>query len=415
MTAVHRTPHPARSGAADVATGLLVALVGTAEVVSPSTSVDGRFLASMAVVLGTAVACGLFRRAPGVALLALLTTGFFQVTTGADLLLTQVSLLVVAYGASRHGSTLLVWLSGVALPFAPLFAFWYLGRGDLPSVGDTLRVALSPRSDQLVGPVLLGTGSLAFFLLPWFLGLVLRGRERTLLSREEERAALEARDRARAESAQATEIARLRSGQARLARDVHDVVGHSLAVILAQAESAQYLVDDDPVATRRAMASIAGSARQSLQDVRAVLGSGDAPQGTGALPRGSLQSLIDDVRTAGVPVEDRERGDPSDLSPAAQTVAFRVLQEMLTNALKHGRRDRPVVVRRVWSHAGLTLEVVNDVRAGSPPGAEGRGITGLRQRLAGVQGHLTVRSQPTPDGSTYVATASVPPTASRAS
>lgn len=415
MTATHHTPHRARSGAADVAAGLLVALVGTAEVVSPSTSVDGRFLASMAAVLGTAVACGLFRRAPGVALLALLTTGFFQVTTGADLLLTQLSLLVVAYGASRYGSTLLVWLSGIALPFAPLFSFWYLGRGDLPSVGDTLRVALSPRSDHLVGPVLLGIGSLAFFLLPWFLGLVLRGRERTQLSREEERAALEARDRAREESAQATEIARLRSGQARLARDVHDVVGHSLAVILAQAESAQYLVDDDPVATRRAMANIAGSARQSLQDVRAVLGSGHAPQGTGALPRGSLQTLIDDVRTAGVPVEDRETGEPSDLSPAAQTVAFRVLQEMLTNALKHGCRDRPVVVRRTWSRAGLALEVVNDVRAGSPPGAEGLGITGLRQRLAGVEGHLTVRSRPVPDGETYVATASVPLTTTGAS
>lgn len=424
VTSAHRAPHPVHRSAPpvlpDVVGGLLVAVLGAVEILSYSAGVDTRFLANVAVVLGSAVACGLSRRAPGLALLALLATGLFQVVTGADLLLTQLALLVVAYGTSRHGSTLVLWLSGIALPFAPVFAFSYLATGSIPSLSDALRILLSPRSGQLVGPALIGFGSLAFFLLPWFLGLVLRGRESTRRSQEEERAALRARDRARDEEARATEIARLRSGQARLARDVHDVVGHSLAVILAQAESAQYLADDDPEATKRALANVAGSARQSLRDVRAVLGAtgtpadASAPVHTGALPAGSLQTLIDDVRSTGVQVEDLESGTPRDLTVEHHTVAFRALQEMLTNALRHGRRDRPVGIRRDWpdGSAGvprLSITVTNLVAPDAERVPGGRGIEGLRHRLDAVGGRLAVHTAPAQDdGTAFTATASLP-------
>ncbi|MFF3063799.1 sensor histidine kinase [Oerskovia sp. NPDC057915] len=399
---------------------LLVVVAGLTEVGRDERMSDARHVAGVAIVLATALACALFRRAPGLALGLLLATGLFQVATGAALLAVQLTAPLVAYGTSRYGSTLVVWLSGVALPFAPVFAFMYLGSDGMYVSSDLVTLVLSSGGGHLVGPALVGFGSLAYFLLPWFLGLVLRGRERTRASRRDEQAALAALDEAREQRAAATEIARLQAGNARLARDVHDVVGHSLAVILAQAESAQLLADDDPDAAKRAMASIAGSARQSLRDVRAVLGSTGTPTPAGLLPQGSLQSLIDDVRTAGVQVEDTESGEARDLTLEEQTVAFRVLQEMLTNALKHGRRDHAVTVRRAWStepvpsgRAGRTssllVEVANTVSPEAERGVGGLGIAGLRQRLEPFGGHLSVRTAPLPDGSaTFTASAHLP-------
>ena len=111
--------------------------------------------------------------------------------------------------------------------------------------------------------------------------------------------------RAQRETEQAREIARLREEQAQLARDVHDVVGHSLAVILAQAESAQYLPDDDPEALKKTMARSRTSARSSLQDVRQVL----SQPGTRRRRRHRLRSSSwsSGVRASGHEVRGRPR------------------------------------------------------------------------------------------------------------
>ena len=130
----------------------------------------------------------------------------------------------------------------------------------------------------------------------------------------------------------------MRAEQARLARDVHDVVGHSLTVILAQAESVQFMPDDDIERIRAALANIATSARQSLGDVRQVL-SPRRPQRRRRRRRASLDSLVEGVRSAGHEVTRPWSGSPRPLPPELDVVAFRVLQEMLTNALKHGRRS----------------------------------------------------------------------------
>ena len=98
---------------------------------------------------------------------------------------------------------------------------------------------------------------------------------------------------------QAEEIARLRGEQTRLARDVHDVVGHSLAVILAQAESAQFRSDSDTAAVRATLENIAVSARQSLREVRQVLSSTDDTATVSVVPTGSLDALVEGVQAAG--------------------------------------------------------------------------------------------------------------------
>jgi signal transduction histidine kinase len=184
------------------------------------------------------------------------------------------------------------------------------------------------------------------------------------------------------------EIATLREGQARLARDVHDVVGHSLTVILAQAESAQFLDGADSEALQATMANIAKSARSSLQEVRAVLAS---PDGNLEL-RTDLDTLIDATRASGNDIAVADTGVLRPLPPELATVAFRVLQEMLTNAIKHGRRDEAITVLRDWGDE-LQLTVTNHVddRTDAPAASSGNGIDGMRRRLESVGGSLDVR------------------------
>jgi len=219
--------------------------------------------------------------------------------------------------------------------------------------------------------------------------------------------------RAHHESEQAREIARLREEQARLARDVHDVVGHSLAVILAQAESAQYLDDLDTDALKKTMATIATSARTSLQDVRTVLTATRQPPAASA--RG-FDQLVEGVRASGHEVRCTEIGTPQPLPPELEVVAYRVQQEMLTNAIRHGRRDQPVEVERHWE-GELRIEVRNVVGGGEddtdpeitrPMTATGQGLHGMRRRLEGVGGRLDVRLREEAVGTTFTVTAWVP-------
>jgi signal transduction histidine kinase len=231
----------------------------------------------------------------------------------------------------------------------------------------------------------------------------MRFRARALEARTAELLAQAEAERAQLASAQAREIGRLQEDQARLARDVHDVVGHSLAVILAQAESAQFLADD-PARLKETMATIATSARASLQDVRQVLAS---PEEQGAPRLGGLDALIDGVRKSGHLVESTEEGQRPPLPPDLDVVAHRVLQEMLTNAITHGRRDRPVVVERTWPSAGspdlLRLRVRNTM--GTPSDAAGgNGVPGMRRRLEAVGGRLDLRQ----DDDVFTATAWIP-------
>jgi signal transduction histidine kinase len=260
------------------------------------------------------------------------------------------------------------------------------------------------------------TGAIVLLLLPWLLGFALRMRDRAVELQNAGAAA--ERDRAEAEDqrAQAQQLAEARAEQTRLARDVHDVVGHSLAVILAQAQSGDYLSDDDPERLRQAMRNIADSARASLQDVRRILAatSGD-PRDAGAAARDAdpqsadLDRLFDDVRTAGLDIRETVTGTARPLPPDLATAVYRVAQEMLTNTIKHGASDRSVHVRRDWTD-GLTVEVSNISRADGPdrtvsndtdrepsgersamPGAPGgQGLDGMRQRLAAAGGTLTV-------------------------
>jgi signal transduction histidine kinase len=399
-----------RAWAPDATAALLVLALGLWEVSGDDvyTTVWGSIL----VVGGLALAVGFSRALPALSLLLVWVVGGLQVLTGTGALVVEVLFALVAFGCARWGSTLVVWLSGLSIPAGATIAALWLD----PNVFyDALRVAgvrmlaesaYRPGTDWRLPAALMAMAVLA---APWLAGLALRFGSRAQSSRASQLAAEQDAARAHIESEQAREIARLREEQARLARDVHDVVGHSLAVILAQAESAQFLPDADTGALRTTMANIATSARSSLQDVRHVLTETSEP----AARRGeSLDELIEGVRASGHEVVSSEVGPPQPLPPELDVVAYRVLQEMLTNAIRHGRRDRPVVVERHWQ-GELRIEVRNVVAepepgTAGPPDEPGQGLEGMRRRLEAAGGRLDVRRREEAEGPTFTATAWVP-------
>lgn len=199
---------------------------------------------------------------------------------------------------------------------------------------------------------------------------------------------------------EAEELASVREAQARMARDVHDVVGHSLAVILAQAEAAKILADTDPAAYRRSAEAIAETARASLGDVRRVL----EPTASGiTTPPGDLQSLIDGVRSTGAAVAWEVSGSPRPMPDEHAAAAYRVLQEMLTNALKHGTPGAEIVARAVWEESALRVDVSNLAPSGDAL-ASGRGLVGMRTRVAALGGRVTTSA----DGQWFTASLWLP-------
>ncbi len=393
-----------------VAAGVVV--VGAVEVSERAAlRVDGTVLLAWNVLVPVAVAAGLARRAPGLALGLVWAVGVGQLLSGAPLLATEAAVLVVAFGTARWGSVATAALGGASVPvgvgvaaLAVATGIYPRGQADVELLSDLLDVVARLGGFGVVGAVAL---PLAVLAAAWLAGLALRFLDRATASRVQQAAAEEGEALARVETGQALEIARLRSDQARLARDVHDVVGHSLAVILAQAESAQYLPDEDPARLKEVLATIARSARTSLVDVRHVLAD---PGAAGRPVRvDELDRLVEGARGTGYALQPVVTGTPRPLPPELAAVAYRVLQEMLTNALRHGRRDAPVRVEQRWpdsSERELVLLVQN---ATTPPPADagsGQGLPGMRRRLESVGGHLSVVDDE--GGGTFTATARMP-------
>jgi signal transduction histidine kinase len=395
----------------EVAVTFVVILLGLAEAATAPASEPGGRLAMVAVAVVTAATVGLVRRQPGAALALVWATCAVQLMTDTGLMLVQLTVALVAFGTARWGGVATVWLSGLSIPAAALIVIaivYFIGLNGLAQLaGNDILVDALRELGTVWQLTAAGVGVLTLGA-PWLIGLVVRFGARVEESRVSQAAAEEDAERAFRETEQAREIARLREEQARLARDVHDVVGHSLAVILAQAESAQYLDEADTTGFKATMANIANSARSSLRDVRQVLSeTQQAPA-----QHGGFDTLIDGARSSGHEVITTVIGAPRPLPPELAEVAYRVLQEMLTNAIKYGDRSSPVAVEREWGSA-LRIEVRNvigdhdsaEVEAGT---GGGQGLAGMSRRLESVGGRLDLRRGVGSAGPTFIVTAWLP-------
>jgi signal transduction histidine kinase len=197
--------------------------------------------------------------------------------------------------------------------------------------------------------------------------------------------------------------------RARVARELHDAVAHAVSVMVLQAGAAEQVLEGDPALARAAIRAVQAVGREALDQLGSLLGLFAAPDQRPELtPRPSLaqlDGLLATVRQAGLPVEATTFGNAEPLAPALDGAAFRVIQEALTNALKHSAAA-PTEVTIRYAADGLHLAIVD---AGAPPhfiASGGHGLAGMRERVMHHGGRL--RAGSAPDGSGFVVSAFLP-------
>ncbi|NDU76387.1 sensor histidine kinase [Actinomadura sp. DSM 109109] len=263
----------------------------------------------------------------------------------------------------------------------------------------TLGVAIISFAGVWIKDPQTGPGASVLLLLPLTVGFAVRVRQ---TSRRE----LAEQER-RHQDAEAVLTERQR-----IARELHDVVAHHMSMIAIQAEAAPYKVEAVPDETRRDLAEIRATALDALTELRRVLGVLRAEDGAETAPQPSLERLDDlvgNARGAGLRVETRLDGDLAGLPPGVGLTAYRILQEALSNAMRHAPGSR-VEVDVSRADGIVLLRVVNGPPAGGPgsvpplPGG-GHGLVGMRERAAALGGELDAR--PTSEGG-FAVTASLP-------
>jgi signal transduction histidine kinase len=181
--------------------------------------------------------------------------------------------------------------------------------------------------------------------------------------------------------------------RARIARELHDVVGHSVSVMTVQASAARRLLRPHQERERQALLVVEQTGREALAEMRRMVGVLRRPEEAPALaPQPSLEQierLVEHTREAGLPVELRIEGEPVQLPTGVDLTAYRLVQEGLTNALKHARAGRAEVVLR-YSDGRVELIVSDDGRGDAGGGGEGggHGLLGLRERVSVYGGEL---------------------------
>ncbi|WP_441246704.1 sensor histidine kinase [Kitasatospora sp. McL0602] len=191
---------------------------------------------------------------------------------------------------------------------------------------------------------------------------------------------------------------------ARIARELHDIVSHNVSVMVIQAGAARQVLATQPEAAAAALLAVEGAGRDTMTELRHLLGvlapAQNGEDETALSPQpglGRLGPLVDRIAFAGLPVEVRISGEPRPLPAGVDVTAYRIIQEALTNALKHGDGEKAEVTVRYADHY-LRVEVLNSgpsvLRGGTPPppnpGA-GRGLLGLGERVALYGGELDAR------------------------
>jgi signal transduction histidine kinase len=222
------------------------------------------------------------------------------------------------------------------------------------------------------------------FAVAWTVGFGLGGKFREVD---------EAKERAVRAEQEREEQARLAVSEerARIARELHDVVGHSVSVMTVQASAVRRLLEPDQEREREALLVVERTGREALAEMRRMVGVLRRPEEAPALaPQPSLEQLerlIDNAREAGLPVELRVEGAPVQLPAGVDLTAYRLVQEGLTNAVKHARaKQAEVLVRYTDGHVEITVS--DDGSGDGAGGGGGHGLVGMRERVSVYGGEL---------------------------
>jgi signal transduction histidine kinase len=315
--------------------------------------------AALAVLLDGLVV--LRRRAPLVALALMLPVGIAQTTyaEASAFFSGFVPVVLIVCSAAIHAPRR--WsLAATAWALGGLIAIIALA----PDLRMTNELPFS-------GPII---------ILAWALGRYLRARDQRAHTAEAEAATLAA----------ASERV-LEEERARIARELHDVIAHSVSVMVVQAGAARTLLIDDTAAAREALLAVERSGRQALEEMRRLLGILRRDQREAELlPQPGLDAahvLVDQVRATGLPVALDVDGSPRPLAPGVDLSAYRILQEALTNTVKHANASS-ASVRLRFSPAAVEVEIEDDGRGPVPNGNGGHGLIGMRERVELYGGEL---------------------------
>ncbi len=345
--------------AADSALALTLGLLGAADVEHRSNSA-----VALAFTVALCVPVAFRRRAPLVIFLVVGTIALAQwivaIPQGADL-----AVLVVLYTVAAHRPRALAVAAAGAV-----------------QVGVVLAVARFAGVDWPRFLVLLTTLVLAAVLL----GMTQQARRSHLAALVDRAERLERERDQQAQLATAAE-------RARIAREMHDIVAHSLSVMIALADGAA--LTDRPADARSAMRQVASTGREALADSRRVLGvlraDGDQAERAPVPGLSALESLLTAVRATGLDTTLTVSGAVFPVPEAAQNAIFRIVQEALTNTVKHGVHADRAAVRLTYHHPTVVVEIVdNGEHPSAAPSASqgGHGLLGLRERAALFGGHL---------------------------
>jgi signal transduction histidine kinase len=272
----------------------------------------------------------------------------------------------------------------------PLFlAFWVLGyhneRNQLLAglaLGFASLLVIADQDVRLEASDLVSAivTSAAVAIVAYFL----RRRTRHASELEEQAARL---DRERGHRARAAVAAERR----RIARDLHDVIAHSISVMTVQAGAARLVLAEEPQRAREPLLAVERTGRQSLAEMRRLVGIlRPVETETAPSPRASLAALADllaQVRTAGLPVELAVDGEQRTLPPGIELAAYRIVQEALTNARKHGSPSSATVALH-YAPGALELEIADDGDLEPTAGGAGHGLVGMQERVALYRGEL---------------------------
>ncbi len=188
--------------------------------------------------------------------------------------------------------------------------------------------------------------------------------------------------------------------RARIAREMHDIVAHSLAVIVTQAQGGELVAAKSPERAATALGTIATTGRLALADMRRLLGvlraEGSEPTSPGPQPTlADLPRLLDQIRAAGLIVRRADDGTPRPIGSATELTAYRLVQESLTNTLRHAEPGAHAHLRLTWSDRELIVTVGdNGCGVATPGDTAGHGLIGMRERVAVLEGTLTTGPKP---------------------
>ncbi|MET8042802.1 sensor histidine kinase [Micromonospora sp. NPDC005215] len=370
---------PLRGVAFDVAVSVVVALIGLAG----AANLAGAWAAAL-VCAGMAVAL-LFRRAhPGAVTVVIAALGLVQVIAEWGPLPFDVAVLIALYSVVKYGERLrAAVLAGVAA-----------------AVGVVLAAVQTP------GVISWWVTALWYALVTgavWLVALNVRTRRLYVLSLEERATTLEREREAESRAAVAEE-------RTRIARELHDVVAHSLAVMIVQADGARFMLDRDPAQARTAVKVVADTGRAALEEMRRLVGVLRAAGPAGGdglvaaadpehrrLALAELPDLLARFGDAGLHVRSTVTGEQPALPPGLELTVYRVVQEALTNALKHAGVGAGVEVALTHTAEAVVVRVRDDGRGRplvSPAPSGGHGLLGMRERVTVYDGSLTAGPRP---------------------